>query len=171
MVATILMYSVFSGLTYFAHNLWHIGILRFLVAMGTGGEWAVAASLVAEVFPARARTHASGIFHASSVLGTWIATLAGLLVAAQWRYAYLVGVIPALLVAWVMASVKEPQRWQHAVDESTQQKEKSGSLAELLGDPRWRKNAILGMLLAAVGLSCYWAVHVAGQSLALSILT
>ena len=171
MVATILMYSVFSGLTYFAHTLWHVGILRFLVAMGTGGEWAVAASLVAEVFPARARTHASGIFHASSVLGTWIATLTGLLVAAQWRYAYLVGVIPALLVAWVMASVKEPQRWQHAADESVQKpKEKSGSLTELLGDPRWRKRAILGMLLAAVGLSCYWAVHVAGQSLALSIL-
>jgi MFS family permease len=171
MVATILMYSVFSGLTYFAHTLWHIGILRFLVAMGTGGEWAVAASLVAEVFPIHARTHASGIFHASSVLGTWIATLTGMLVAAQWRYAYLAGILPALLVAWVMASVKEPQRWQHAAEESAQQpQEKSGSLAELLGDPRWRKRAVLGMLLAAVGLSCYWAVHVAGQALALSIL-
>jgi MFS family permease len=171
MVATILMYSVFSGLTYFAHSLWHIGILRFLVAMGTGGEWAVAASLVAEVFPAHARTHASGIFHASSVLGTWIATGTGLLVAYQWRYAYLAGIIPALLVAWVMASVKEPPRWQHAVDQSAQQpKEKAGSLAELLGNPRWRKMAILGMLLATVGLSCYWAVHVAGQTLALNIL-
>jgi MFS family permease len=165
------MYSVFSGLTYFAHTLWHIGILRFLVAMGTGGEWAVAASLVAEVFPARARTYASGIFHASSVLGTWIATLTGLLVAAQWRYAYLAGIVPALLVAWVMASVKEPERWQKAAAESAQQpKEKSGSLAELMGDSRWRKRAILGMLLAAVGLSCYWAVHVAGQNLAFAIL-
>jgi MFS family permease len=171
LVATILMYSVFSGLTYFAHTLWHIGILRFLVAMGTGGEWAVAASLVAEVFPARARTYASGIFHASSVLGTWIATLTGLLVAAQWRYAYLAGIVPALLVAWVMASVKEPERWQKAAAESAQQpKEKSGSLAELMGDSRWRKRAILGMLLAAVGLSCYWAVHVAGQNLAFAIL-
>lgn len=170
MVATILMYSVFSGLTYFAHNLWHVGILRFLVAMGTGGEWAVAASLVAEVFPKHARTHASGIFHASSVLGTWIATLTGIIVAAQWRYAYLAGIIPALLVAWVMASVKEPQRWQQAAGESVKQKEKSGDLAELLGDPRWRMRAILGMLLATVGLSCYWAVHVAGQDLAQSIL-
>ncbi len=170
-MATILMYSVFSGLTYFAHTLWPVGILRFLVALGTGGAWAVAASLVAEVFPARARTYASGIFHASSVLGTWLATFMGILVAAQWRYAYLAGILPALLVIWVMISVKEPQRWQHVADEIAQKpKEKAGSLVELLGDSRWRKRAILGMILATVGLSCYWGVHVAGQDLAFTML-
>ena len=51
MLLTILMYSLFSGLTFFATELWHVASLRFLVAMGVGGEWAVAASLVAEVFP------------------------------------------------------------------------------------------------------------------------
>lgn len=55
MSVTILLYSVFSGLTYFATSLWHIAALRFLVALGVGGEWAVAATLVAEVFPATAR--------------------------------------------------------------------------------------------------------------------
>src|SRR5258705_1651952 len=112
MAVTILTYSLFSGLTFFAQSMWQVGALRFLVAMGVGGEWAVAASLVAEVFPAKARAHASGIFHATSVLGTWMATLAGLAVGANWRYAYLVGVLPALLVAWVMASVKEPESWK-----------------------------------------------------------
>src|SRR5690606_11745126 len=58
MIVTILMYSVFSGLTYFATDLWHVTVLRFLVAMGVGGEWAVAAALVSEVFPKRARAHA-----------------------------------------------------------------------------------------------------------------
>ncbi|MCA9095754.1 MAG: MFS transporter, partial [Planctomycetaceae bacterium] len=89
MVVTILAYSIFSGLTYFASELWHVACLRFLVAMGVGGEWAVAASLVSEVFPARARAHASGIFHASSVLGTWMAAVAGMAVGIHWRYAYL----------------------------------------------------------------------------------
>lgn len=166
MIATILMYSVFSGLFYFASALWHVGVLIFLVAMGTGGEWAVAASLVAEVFPAKARTHASGIFHATSVLGTWLAAGTVLLVAADWRYAFLAGIIPAILVAVIMAVVKEPPHKEpKAVLEA-----KGGNLGELLGDSRWRKRAILGMLLAAVGLSCYWAVHVAGQDLALRIL-
>jgi len=66
MIITILMYSVFSGLTFFAETMWQVAALRFLVAMGVGGEWAVAASLVAEVFPARIRAQASGVFHASS---------------------------------------------------------------------------------------------------------
>ena len=52
---TILFYSIFSGLTYFATELWHVAVLRFLVALGVGGEWAVGATLVAEVFLARAR--------------------------------------------------------------------------------------------------------------------
>lgn len=166
MVATILTYSIFSGLTFFAHTISHVAILRFLVAMGIGGEWAVAASLVAEVFPARARARASGIFHASSVLGTWIATSASLLVGLNWRYAYLVGVVPALLTVWVMAAVKEPERWKKAEAQSTATTSKPGSVGELLGDPRWRGRAILGMLLAAVGLGSYWAVHIAGQQLA-----
>src|SRR5205085_2325852 len=91
MALTILFYSVFSGLTYFATELWEVAVLRFLVALGVGGEWAVAAALVAEVFPNTARAHASGIFHATSVLGTWLAALAGLAVGAEWRYAYVVG--------------------------------------------------------------------------------
>jgi MFS family permease len=38
MVLTILFYSIFSGLTAFATELWHVGALRFLVAMGVGGR-------------------------------------------------------------------------------------------------------------------------------------
>lgn len=118
MVTTILFYSVFAGLTYFATELWQVGTLRFLVAMGVGGEWAVAATLVAEVFPKHARAHASGIFHATSTLGTWAASAVGLAVGAQWRYAYLISVLPALLVLWVWSRVKEPESWQQARDKA-----------------------------------------------------
>lgn len=170
MALTILMYSLSSGLTYFAHSLAEVGTLRFLVAMGVGGEWAVAASLVAEVFPARARAHASGIFHATSVLGTWTATLASLAVGMNWRHVYLIGIIPALLVAWVMASVKEPESWKRAGEKARSEGVKMGSLGELLTDPRWMRRALLGMLLAAVGLGTFWAVTVAGQDLAREML-
>ncbi len=166
MSLTILFYSIFSGLTFFATDLWHVAFLRFFVALGVGGEWAVAAALVAEVFPPRARAHASGIFHSTSVLGTWLAALAGILVGAQWRYAYVIGVIPALLVLWVRTSVREPERWQRTGVEQRPR----GSFRELFGTPRWRNSAILGLLLAAVGLGTFWGVIVAGQDLTADLL-
>jgi MFS family permease len=166
MVITILCYSIFSGLTFFATELWHVAALRFLVALGVGGEWAVAASLVAEVFPARARAHASGIFHATSVLGTWLAGLAGLLVNTQWRLAYLIGIVPALLVLAVRFGVQEPETWRRARTERGSR----GSFRELLGVARWARRAILGLLLAAVGLGTFWGVTVAGQDLTQALL-
>jgi MFS family permease len=166
MAVTILFYSVFSGLTYFATEVWHVAVLRFLVALGVGGEWAVAAALVAEVFPARARAHASGIFHATSVLGIWLAALAALAVGSQWRHAYLIGILPALLVLWVRASIREPDRWQQAAAQGSG----LGSLWALFSDRRWAWPAILGMLLAAVGLGTFWGVVVAGQDLTQELL-
>lgn len=163
---TILFYSIFSGLTYFATELWHVAVLRFLVALGVGGEWAVGATLVAEVFPARARARASGIFHTTSVFGTWLAAAAGLAVGSQWRYAYVIGVLPALLVLWVRSSVHEPERWQRAGDEQ----KRLGSFSELFGIPHWARRAILGLLLAAVGLGTFWGVTIAGQDLTEALL-
>lgn len=167
MALTILCYSLFSGLTYFATEIWHVGALRFLVAMGVGGEWAVGAALVAEVFPKQARERASGIFHATSVMGLWMAAGASLLVGTQWRYAYLLGVIPALLVLWVRISIKEPESWKQAKREKA---DRMGSFTELLGDPLWRLRALLGAGLAMVGLATFWGVVVAGQDLAADLL-
>jgi MFS family permease len=138
-------------------------VLRFLVSMGTGGEWAVGAALVADVFPGRARAQAASVFQASSTLGTWLAGIVAIAIGSHWRYGYLVGVLPALLVLWVRSRVEEPTAWKQA--EAAPDKKK-GSLVELFGDARWRGRAIGGILLAAVGLATFWGVTVAGQDLA-----
>lgn len=167
MALTILFYSIFSGITGFATEIWQVGALRFLVAMGVGGEWAVGAALVAEAFPKAARERAGGIFHATSVIGLWLAAGAGLFVAAHWRTAYMLGVVPALLVLWVRLSIKEPVVWQEAKQTKTN---RMGSFRELLGDPRWRPRAVCGALLAMAGLATFWGVLVAGQDLASDLL-
>lgn len=167
MALTILFYSIFSGATAFATEIWHVGALRFLVAMGVGGEWAVGAALVAEVFPKRARERAGGIFHATSVGGLWLAAAASLYVGAQWRSAYLLGVLPAVLVLWVRLSIKEPDSWREA---QQTKRDQLGSFRELLTNPMWRPRAIYGALLAMVGLATFWGVVVAGQDLASDLL-
>lgn len=163
---TILFYSVFSGLTFFTTALWQVAALRFLVAMGVGGEWAVAAALVAEVFPRHARAQASGLFHATSVLGIWLAAAAGMWVGSHWRWAYLIGLLPALLTLWVRLSIREPESWRQAAASA----QRLGSFRDLLGHRRWRRHALLGMVLATIGLGTFWGVTVAGQDLARDML-
>jgi MFS family permease len=172
MVATILFYSLFAGLMYAVTDMWQVCVIRFLVAMGIGGEWAVGASLVAETFPKRVRAITSGMFHSSSVLGIWAATCVGILVGDQWRYAYLVGLLPALLTFVVLARMKEPKKWQAKAEELEEEAEakRLGSFKELLGTPKWRKRALLGCALAAVGLATFWGVMVAGRDLIRDVL-
>jgi len=99
-------------------------------------------------------------------LGTWLAAIAGLLVGAQWRYAYLIGIGPALLVFWVRSSIQEPESWQQAEE----QHRPMGSFQALFGDWRWAKPAVLGLLLASLGLGTFWGVVVAGQDLTQELL-
>lgn len=175
MVITILVYSAFTCLSAFAQTMWQMAALRFLVAMGVGGEWAVASAMVAEVFPKRARAWSLGIFHASSVLGTYLGVFAKSIFVDSgwfqslehpnlpWRLCYLVGVLPALLTIWVRASLKEPESWQNAKqrsDDGTGQR--VGRISELFSSAYLRKT-IVGVGLAAVGLATFWGAHVNGK--------
>jgi MFS family permease len=169
MSLSIVVYAVFSALTAFSTQVWHVAVLRFFVAVGTGGEWAVAAALVSEVFPARARAHASGIFHASSVLGILAAGSVGMLTGDNWRLAYLVGLGPALLVLVIRFTLREPARTQAVVaggGAAVQRRD----FRELWDNRTYRRRAILGLMLGAVGLAGYWCVYAAGQDLAQSFL-
>lgn len=77
MIITILFYSLFTSISAFAQTPWQMVGLRFLGALGVGGEWAVASAMIAEVMPNRVRPITGPIFHASSVFGTLLAAAAG----------------------------------------------------------------------------------------------
>jgi MFS family permease len=67
----------------------------------------------------------------------------------------------------VRLSIREPEAWQAA---RATKRDSLGSFSELLGNPRWRSRAILGALLAMVGLATFWGVVVAGQDIAAHFL-
>ncbi len=169
MAVTILVYSLFSALTAFAKAPWQVLALRFLVAMGTGGEWAVAAALVAETFPIRSRAVAGGIFHGSSVAGASLASITGLILAKlhlSWRTGFLIGLLPALLVLWIRLGVRVAPPETEPAPETADEHQPSGSLRELFGHPVWRKRALIGLGLATVGLATYWGNFASGHTLA-----
>mgnify|MGYP001305424601 CR=1 FL=1 len=163
LIITILIYTTFSGLTCFAQAGWQVAVLRFIVATGTAGAWAVGAALVSEVFSVRSRAQAGALFHATSNIGTWLAALVGMAVGSNWRLAYAIGFVPILLALWVRAAPLESESWK--TQTNTVALKARGSIRELLLGRRWGKRAILGMLLATVGLGTYWCITVGGQDL------
>lgn len=168
MIITIITYTVFCGLTSVAQTAWQVAVCRFIVALGTAGAWVVGASFVAEVFSPRSRAQAGAIFHSTSNIGTWLASLVALAVGSNWRLAYITGALPILMVFWVKAGAQESKSWKDeaAADGGGER----GSFRDLLTDPRWRMRAIMGMLLAAVGLGTYWSLTVGGQDLVYDFL-
>ena len=67
-------WSAASILQAFAVNTWTLGVTRFLLGMGEAGNWPVGIRVVAEWFPTRERSLASGIFNSGSSIGALIAT-------------------------------------------------------------------------------------------------
>jgi len=163
MIWSMLTSATFSGLHFFATSPWHIVGLRFVVAMGVAGEWAIGASLVAEVFPMKSRAMAGGVFHASSVLGATMAAGLAMVFTADhhWRWAFLMAVVPALLVIWAFTYIKESEKWKTAASQPPRETSQAqrGSFSELLGTAEWRNRALIGLGLAAVGLGTYWIIY------------
>src|SRR5262249_9465256 len=56
----------------------------------------------------------------------------------------------------VQARLREPERWLHA--KATGKLKHAGSYRELLGDPLWRRHALLGLILALAGVIGLWGI-------------
>jgi len=175
MMWTILAYSICTGLSAFSVGFWDFAFYRFLTGLGVGGEFAVGVSLVAEAMPERSRPMALGWLQALSAVGNITAALismslgeleqqglvggwvVGGFTLTVWRLMFIVGTIPALLALVIRSKLQEPEAWQKAKKDGAVQKI-AGLYGELFGDPRWRKNALLGMCLAFSGVVGLWGI-------------
>ncbi|SFI45367.1 MFS transporter [Planctomicrobium piriforme] len=171
MAITILLYSACTGLSALSTGFWDFAFYRFLTGLGVGGEFAVGVSLVAEVMPPRARPYALGFVQALSAVGNVTAALISMAlghleetgaVGDAWRWMFVVGALPALLVVVIRSGLQEPESWQQAVKEKLETGAKvtqvAGSYSELFGTPWLRRNAIIGLLLAFSGVVGLWAI-------------
>jgi len=154
MSASILCYSLFTGLVYFASEPWHLVVTRFIAALGMGGEWALGIALVMEVWPEKHRPLLAGVIGAASNVGFALIALIGLsfeVTAESWRWIALVGAAPALMTFFVRLHVPESERWQEA--------QKSGATRRPLRDvlrPPLLRMTLISSLLASVALIGTW---------------
>lgn len=169
MMITILIYSLCTGLSALSVGFWDFAFYRFITGLGVGGEFAVGVALLAEVMPAKSRSGALGALQALSALGNISAALIGMGMAFlettgaislgnSWRWMFVIGAIPAALALIIRMRMKEPERWQKMKDSGALNKHSAFTYKELFTDPRWRKNAIVGMLLVCSGVIGLWGI-------------
>jgi len=114
LMLSILTYSVCSFASGLATSVLMLAVFRFILGLGMGGEWNTGATLVAETWPTELRAKAISIVQSSWAIGYALAALAVGIVLhyADWRMAFFVGILPALVVLWIRRGVPESEMWQ-----------------------------------------------------------
>ena len=172
MTVSVLLYSLCSGFSAASSSPEELAVLRFLGALGMGGEWALGVALVMEVWPNASRAWLAGWIGA---FGNFGYTLCGCIALAlnhfkgelpsaltstgmpaewaaaltangNWRLLMLAGAVPALLTLFIRLFVPESEKWV---------KEKEAGHAS-----HWAVRDLLGVLVgaaAALGIIALWA--------------
>jgi MFS family permease len=155
---TILWFSLFTFLSALATNVWSLAIFRLLAGMGIGGEWSIGATLISESWPEARRKMGAGLMHTGYYFGFFLAAVANYTVGAHfgWRWMFVVGGTPALLVAFFYNRVHEPAKWE----DKRQQLGSGWTALEAFRapfSPRYRTRTILNSLYMLASISGLWA--------------
>jgi MFS family permease len=166
---TVLMYSVFTGLSALSQGWIDFAIYRFVTGLGVGGVFGLAVALIADSLPDGSRSGALGSLQALSAVGNVTAGLismwVGQMVAQKvvtpewsWKLMFLLGSVPAFLCVFIQLKLKEPEKWVKAREEGRRTGAAFGSYTSLLGEARWRRSALGGMLLCVAGVIGLWGI-------------
>ena len=120
LMLTILCYSVFTFLCGLATTIWQLAIFRILAGIGIGGEWSMGGTFVAEEWPEDRRKMGAGYMHTGYYFGFFLAAIANYSIGARygWRWMFVVGGAPALLVTFIRYGVRESAAWRERVAEA-----------------------------------------------------
>ena len=155
MAVSILCYSLFTGLVYFATEPWHLCATRFVAALGMGGEWSLGVALVMEVWPEKHRPLMAGIIGAAANVGFALIAVIGMnfkVTVDSWRWVALVGAAPAALTFVMRLFVPESEKWHASVKASATP---TRPLSEIFSPPLL-KYTLIATLLSSVALIGTW---------------
>lgn len=156
MTLSVLTYAVFTGLCGFANEAWQVGTLRFIAALGMGGEWSLGVALVMEIWPNRSRAFMAGLIGAAANVGYLLIAVVGLGIGSileslkvglgavglppgwierftaneGWRIIMILGTVPALLTFFIRVFVPESHKWE---EEQKRGATSNSAVADLLG--------------------------------------
>jgi MFS family permease len=177
MIYAILSYALLTGLTALSFNWISFAILRFLVGIAIGSEWATGTSMMAELWPQHARGKGAGLMQCGLGIGFFLASFLWLFIGGfgpqAWRFMFLIGILPALLTLWIRTSIDESQAWQliDAKRRDARARKDSGAalsadeqaltrftVADLFAEPQTRRHTILAFLMSLSTTLAWWGI-------------
>jgi MFS family permease len=153
MALSILVYSLVTGLGYFAQSPWELAVVRGVSALGMGGQWALGVALAMESWPERWRPLLAGLMGAAANVGFLLVGVTARLhpvTPESWRWMMIVAALPAFIAVFVVGLVPESERWKASVREGA-----PNVLLEVFG-PELRGRTLLGIAFASISLIGTW---------------
>ena len=155
--ASILLYGVTTALAGLTTNIAAFTGLRFLTGVGGAGELAVGAPYTAEVWPAKTRAiGVGGVIFSLFSLGYVLAAAVALALVPHfgWQSAFVVAIIPAIVLFLVRRGIKESHRYT-----DVQARVVSGAVKPRLWRlPGVRRRLIAGWLIYTANAVGYWGM-------------
>lgn len=106
--------AIFTGLTFLVQNFWELALVRALASGMAFSELAVSITIVNEQVPAKNRGFLYSIVQGGWPLGVFLAAGVDLLFGRfGWRFVFLLGVVPILMVIVGRSFIKESERFEH----------------------------------------------------------
>jgi MFS family permease len=171
LAVSIVVFSVFTACQGFSHNIYELGIFRFLAGLGTGAEGVIGIALVAEAFADTHRAKISGIMLTGggfgSLIGGWIFSIVG---PYGWRNVFFVGILPALVLLLLRRGVHEPEHFQAVRDRRARIKtggQVSAHDAEFMRftalqliSPAQRRNSLVALMYCVGTMLSLWTSQI-----------
>jgi len=154
MMWTVAGYALFTGLTAASWSALSLIFFRFLMGFFAGGEWAAGAALITETWPTKYRGRVIGVMQTGWPIGAILASIvyAGIAPFWGWRYVFLSGIVPAVIVFIIRLTLKESSFFQ--------QHKASGVRISWTGifQGKYLKRTVMFILVSFVGLLGYWCI-------------
>jgi MFS family permease len=159
LMASVLVYSIFTAACGFATNAVQLAVFRILLGLGFGGEWASGAALVSETWPAEHRGKALGFMQSAWAIGYGLAALVVMIVLPRWgwRAVFFVGILPAFFALWFRRNVEEPALWR-ARQSTTAQGRPRARFADIFSGSMLRVTLAL-TLMNACTMFAWWGFN------------
>jgi len=158
LMLTILCYSLFTFLCGLVTNIWQLAVLRVLCGFGIGGEQPIGAAYIAEELPEDRRKMGAGLMHTGYYFGFFFAAVANYFIGANygWRWMFVFGGAPALLIGFIRYGVRESAKWQDKFGDGSHRPAMRDAFGALFSPAYLRRTVVMSglFLVSIIGL---WA--------------